>query len=500
VLNPDLRIIFVFLVALFGSMFVLPKLARIAMAIGLTDKPAEKRKVHKIPRPLVGGIGMIIAATFSSLILIPISGMRGYFLGLSVLLLIGFFDDFKELGHKQKFLAQIVASLLLIYFSKVYLVTFGDLLGIGDISLPDISWFIWVITIFCVVGVINAVNLMDGLDGLAGSISFVAFLTFAIHASLAGQEALMLLNLALAGAVLGFLRFNWYPSAMFMGDAGSLCLGFSLAFMALALTQGSNAHVSPVCPLLILAVPITDTLTVMGKRILRGKSPFKPDRYHLHHILMRYGIGRVSAVKVIVGITILLSGVSLLGPIYQIPDVYLFGAFLLYFSIYVGASFCIVYTMKFSLKYKRKNVERSGCMFWVRRILGGKLNLFSIFRKSPRYDVQLLLVCRENERRLNFRGTVLNLSSDGFMACLPDLDNLLDRVVAEITFPLDNQLHTLELSAEHLWVTEEGKRHFHGFRFLEFHGDQKQLVLNFLTQIEKKGGDDFIIAPSVQSN
>jgi len=496
VLNPELKIIFVFLVALFGSMFVLPKLARIAMAIGLIDKPAEKRKVHKIPRPLVGGIGMIIAATFSSLILIPITGMRGYFLGLSVLLLIGFFDDFKELGHKQKFLAQIAATLLLMYFSKVYLVTFGNIFGFGSIDMPDIPWLIWVTTIFCVVGVINAVNLMDGLDGLAGGVSFVAFLTFAIHASLAGNDNLLLLNLALAGAVLGFLRFNWYPSAMFMGDAGSLCLGFSLAFMALALTQGSNANVSPVCALLVLAVPITDTLTVMSKRILRGKNPFKPDRYHLHHILMRYGIGRVSAVKVIVGITIILSGISLLGPVYEIPDVYLFGAFLLYFCIYVGASFCIVYTMKFSLKYKRKNVERAGCIFWVRRILGGRL--FSIFRKSIRYEVQLAVICREKERRLEFRGTVLNISNDGFMACLPELDNLLDRVVAKIAFPVDNQLRSLELSAEHLWVTEEGKRHFHGFRFLDLHEDQKQLVLNYLAQIQSDG-DNLILAPSVHS-
>ncbi|EKD33634.1 MAG: hypothetical protein ACD_75C02638G0006 [uncultured bacterium] len=484
-LDPGLRIIFVFLVALFSSMFVLPKLARIAKAIGLLDKAAEKRKVHKMPRPLVGGIGIIIAATFSSLILVPITGLRGYFLGLSVLLLIGFFDDFKELGHKQKFFAQIVATLLLMYFSKAYLLTFGNLLGLGAIDLPDIPWIVWGMTIFCVVGVINAVNLIDGLDGLAGGVAFVAFLTFAIHASMTGDATLMLLNLALAGAVLGFLRFNWYPSAMFMGDAGSLCLGFSLAFMALALTQGSNSGVSPVCSLLVLAVPITDTVTVMAKRMLRGQSPFKADQYHLHHIFMRYGMGRVLVVKVIVGITILLSGISLLGPVYKVPDVYLFGAFLLYFCIYIGASFCIIHTMRFSLKYKKKNAERDGVALWLRRILGGELKLFSIFRKSPRYAVRLTLVCRENERHLDFHGTVLNISNDGFMASLPDLDNLLDRVVAKITFPMDKESLTLELPAEHLWVTEEGKKRFHGFRFLEFDGGQEQVVFKFLVKFRK---------------
>ncbi len=393
-LNPGLRIIFVFLVALFAALYVLPKLVRIAMAIGLVDKPSEERKIHKIPRPLVGGIGITIAATFSSMILVPYVGFRGYFLGLSLLLLIGFLDDFRELGHREKFLAQIVASLMMIYFSKIRLVTFGNLLGLGVISIPDIPWLVWIVTIFCVVGVINALNLIDGLDGLAGGVSFVAFMTFAIHASMAGQEGLMLMNLALAGAVLGFLRFNWYPSTIFMGDAGSLCLGFSLAFMALALTQGSNSQVSPVTPLLVLAVPITDTLAVMGKRILRGQSPFKADQSHLHHIFMRYGMGRVLVVKIIIGTTILLSGISLLGPIYNLPDVCLFSAFLLYFSIYIGASLCIIYTMRVSLKIKKANNQSDGFLLWFRRVLTGKLRFTSILRRSPRYEVKLAFVCR----------------------------------------------------------------------------------------------------------
>ncbi len=485
-LNLEIRIFLVFLVALFSSMLVLPKLARIAKVIGLLDKPSEKRKIHKIPRPLVGGIGMVISATFCSLIFIPIAGLRGYFLGLSILLFVGFLDDFKEMGHKQKFLAQILASLLLIYFSKVSLVSFGDLCGLGPIILPDISWLIWGVTIFCVVGVINAINLVDGLDGLAGGISFVAFIIFAIHASIGGDETLMLLNLALAGAVLGFLRFNWYPSTMFMGDAGSLCLGFSLAFMALALTQGSNAHVSPVVPLLILAVPITDTITVMGKRILRGQNPFKADRYHLHHIFMRLGMGRVLAVKVILGVTTLLSLTSLLGPLYKLSDASLFAVFLVYFIVYVISSFFIIRLMRASLKYTKKHEETGGRAFWVHRILSSRLNFFRILRKSPRYDVELSFTCQERDRNLVFSGSVLNISNDGFMASLPQLDCLLDRVVAKITFPLDSEFHSLELPAEHLWFSEHGNTYYHGFRFLEFGGDQEQVVFKFLVKFKKK--------------
>jgi UDP-GlcNAc:undecaprenyl-phosphate/decaprenyl-phosphate GlcNAc-1-phosphate transferase len=486
VINLEIRIILVFLVALFSSMFVLPKLARIAQVIGLVDKPAEKRKVHKIPRPLVGGIGIIIAATFSSLILIPITGLRGYFLGISVLLLVGFLDDFKELGHRQKFISQIAASLLLMYFSNVYLVSFGDLLGFGELRIPDISLIVWGVTIFCVVGVINAINLIDGLDGLAGGVAFIAFLTFAVHASLGGNQTLMLLNLALAGAVLGFLRFNWYPSSMFMGDAGSLCLGFSLAFMALALTQGSKASTSPVAPLLILAVPITDTLTVMSKRIFRGQSPFKADQYHLHHIFMRYGMGRALAVKVILGVSAMLSCLSLLGPVYKLPDCYLFAAFLLYFLVYIASSFCIIYMMRFSLKFKRKSTEQNDQLHWIGRVIMGRFDFFRVFRRSPRYDVELALVCHERERNLVFPGKVLNISSDGFMAIIPQLDCLLDRVIARITFPLDIESHSIELPAEHLWFTEHGDEYYHGFKFRDFGDEQEQVVFKFLVKYKKK--------------
>jgi UDP-GlcNAc:undecaprenyl-phosphate/decaprenyl-phosphate GlcNAc-1-phosphate transferase len=486
VVNPEIRIILVFLVALFSSMYVLPKLARIAKVIGLVDKPAEKRKTHKIPRPLVGGIGIVIAATFSSLTLIPLSGLRGYFLGLSVLLLVGFFDDFKELGHQQKFIAQILAAILLIYFSKVSLRSFGNLLGFGMIEIPDISWVIWGVTIFCVIGVINALNMIDGLDGLAGGVSFIAFVTFAIHASLGGDNSLMLLNLALAGAVLGFLRFNWYPSSLFMGDAGSLCLGFSLAFMALALTQGGSAHVSPVMPLLVLAVPITDTLFVMGKRIIRGQSPFKADQYHLHHIFMRYGMGRALAVKVILCISALFSSLSLVGSVYKFPDYALFAAFLLYFFVYMVSSFCIIYMMRFSLKFKKQDTAHHYRLQWIGRIITGKFAFFRIFRKSPRYDVELALVCQERERALLFPGKVLNISSDGFMASIPLLDCLLDKVVAKITFPLDTESHSIELPAEHLWFTEDGNMFYHGFRFRDFGGEQEQVVFKFLVKFKEK--------------
>lgn len=234
-MTEEIRVILTFLLAFFSSLFVLPNLSHIANRIGLVDVP-NARKVHVTPRPLVGGIGVVVSATFSCLVFVSLEGMRGYFSGLSVLLLIGFFDDYQELGHRKKFLAQIVGTALMIFLSNVHLSTFGDLFGFGEIKLPDMAMLPLVVTVFCVVGVTNAVNMVDGIDGLAGGITLMGFLAFAALASLSGNTVLMLLNLAIGGAVLGFLRFNWSPSQLFMGDAGSLCLGFSLAFMAVALT------------------------------------------------------------------------------------------------------------------------------------------------------------------------------------------------------------------------------------------------------------------------
>jgi len=333
----EIRFILVFLTALFSALFVLPKLAHIAQRIGLMDHPGE-RKIHEDPKPLVGGIGMTIAATFSSLLFIPIGGLRGFFLGLSILLLVGFLDDFKEIGHNQKFLAQIMATTVMVYFSHTALLSFGDLFGFGSVDVGQTDILILCVTVFCVVGVVNAINMIDGLDGLAGGLSFIAFLMFAVHAFLAGNQSLLLLNLAFAGAVLGFLRFNRYPASLFMGDAGSLCLGFSLAFMSLALTQGDEARIRPIVALLILAVPIVDTITVMMKRIVRGESPFKADQYHLHHIILRYGMSRSGAVRLILGISIVLSSFSLLSSVYNVADFWLFLVFVLYFIFYLVIS------------------------------------------------------------------------------------------------------------------------------------------------------------------
>jgi len=482
-ISAELQIIAVFLSSLFAALFVLPKLAHIAERIGLLDQPS-KRKVHMRPRPLVGGVGMVIAATFTSLAFVPITGLRGYFLGLSVLLFVGFLDDFKEVGHKQKFVAQILAAVLLVYFSDVCLQCFGNLLRFGQIWIPGGDIVEMVVTIFCIVGVINSVNLIDGLDGLAGGISFNAFMFFAVHASLNGNVSLMMLNFALAGAVLGFLRYNWYPSVMFMGDAGSLCLGFSLGYMALALTQGEGAGMAPVSALLILAVPITDTLVIMSKRALKGSSPFLPDKKHLHHIFMRYGMGRLGTVKVILGMSFVLGALSLLSPLYKVPDYVLFAVFGVYFLVYTIASFYIPVLLRYSHRFRSKKPKNGEAHILLRLFLGG-FDAFRLIRKSKRYNVYLKFQCTGDDGRV-FDGKVLDLSQHGCMAMVKELEHLDVKMRLIMYFPFADEVRQVELDAEHIWAFEKAGVYYHGFKFDAFNQEQMVSVAEYLATIDEK--------------
>lgn len=328
----EIRLAITFLASFLAALFVLPRLCVVAQKIGLVDKP-NARKIHTEPRPLVGGIGFVISATFSALLFLPLDGFRGYFAGLAILLLVGFFDDFLEVGHKRKFLAQIISTSLLMYLSKISLSNFGDLLGFGNLVVPDEILAVWAVTVFCVVGVTNAINMIDGLDGLAGGISFLVFVTFALLSFLGSYDSLLLLNLALAGGVLGFLRYNWSPARLFMGDAGSLCLGFSLSFMAIALTQQVDSPVKPVIVLVILTVPISDTITVMTRRIVAGKSPFKPDKTHLHHTLIEAGLETGRVINLLMVICLCYCLLGLLGVWLKLPEPLLFGLFLVHFVL-----------------------------------------------------------------------------------------------------------------------------------------------------------------------
>lgn len=350
----SIKAVLVFITTLVGMLLILPKLRDIASTLivtkggtstkmySLMDNPDEVRKMHKIPKPLVGGIGMIIVVSLSSILFVPPDNinLRGYYSAVIMLGIVGFMDDFSDLHYSWKLLAQVMASAIMIYYSKTALLSFGDILSFGSFEL---GLFMYPVTVFCTIGVINAINMIDGLDGLAGGIALIAFISFAFLAFFNGQIELMLLSLALSGAVLGFLKFNWHPSTLFMGDAGSFFLGFSLAYLSIDITQGGYGKVPPVAALLILAVPISDTLTVMIKRMLRGKSPFFADKTHLHHMLLSFGLKIKSSVIVILVLSLISSLTAIVGTIMKVSEYNMFFMFMILFIVYFFAMFSAKY-------------------------------------------------------------------------------------------------------------------------------------------------------------
>ena len=281
-----------FLLALFLTVVMTPMISRLAAWAEIYDYPGP-RKVHQWPVPRIGGLAMAVGIFVSIVLWVPLEPMiRAYLLGAAVLVAFGIVDDWRGLSFKAKFVAQIIAALVAIFYGGVRIVELGSLLPVG-VMLPD--WISIALTLITVVGVTNAINLADGLDGLAGGICLLSFCCIG-YLAWVGQNFIVLVPvMALAGAIVGFLRFNTFPATLFMGDTGSMLLGFSAIFFSLALTQGETA-LSPLLPLIILGFPVLDTITVMAARIAKGLSPFEADKRHFHHRLMGMGLFHTESV------------------------------------------------------------------------------------------------------------------------------------------------------------------------------------------------------------
>jgi UDP-GlcNAc:undecaprenyl-phosphate GlcNAc-1-phosphate transferase len=282
-----------FFVAMSVTAALIPPLIRYANSGHLLDQPDE-RKVHRVPVPRVGGIAM--AAGLLLGLALTLWGhvdrtVAAYTAGLIVLLVFGVLDDRHSLRAATKFLGQALAVIIVMVWGGV---------SVASITLADrlmLPW--WVadpLTFLFLVGATNAVNLSDGLDGLAGGTSLLCLGALALLAYVSGNAMVTIAALVAAGAVLGFLRFNTHPANVFMGDSGSQILGFSAAVLAVILTQDTAAPLSAALPLLLMGLPIIDTLMVMSDRLAAGKSPFLADRNHIHHRLLELGLSHGEAV------------------------------------------------------------------------------------------------------------------------------------------------------------------------------------------------------------
>jgi UDP-GlcNAc:undecaprenyl-phosphate GlcNAc-1-phosphate transferase len=283
-----------FILAMVVAMATLPVLVRLANKWLIVDRPGA-RKVHSIPVPRVGGLAMACGVLVAALLTIRLQQAEVWFLiAAGILIAFGAFDDRFDLDYRIKLIGQLLAVNIVVILGGVQIQT----LTLDErIILP--GWISMPLTVIFLVGVTNAINLADGLDGLAGGTTFLCLCAVALLSSIGGPSTSTALSLAFAGAVLGFLRFNTHPASVFMGDAGSQLLGFTIGVLSIAATQNLSSQVSAALPVLLLALPILDTLSVMVQRIGEGRSPFSPDKNHIHHKLLAMGFDHHEAVMVI---------------------------------------------------------------------------------------------------------------------------------------------------------------------------------------------------------
>ena len=282
------------IVAMLFTLVLIPPLMRYAFLIGAVDKP-DPRKVHVKVVPRIGGLDIIVGALVPLVIWLPYDKQYvSIACATLVLVAFGIWDDRKDISYRYKFLGQIIASALVVWGGDIYIMyaPFMD----GQPLPPVLSY---VLTILCLLAITNALNLADGLDGLAAGTTLLSFGLIAILSYKSGAGGILIITMSVVGGVIGFLRFNSHPATIFMGDTGSQFLGFILGVELIMLTQSADLALSKSIPLLILGLPLVDTITVMSRRIARGVSPFSPDKNHIHHRLLALKLSHYETVVVL---------------------------------------------------------------------------------------------------------------------------------------------------------------------------------------------------------
>lgn len=290
-----MNLLLAFIIAMATTMVLIPPLARAAGRLRVLDAPGA-RKVHAQPMPRVGGIAMLVGVIIALLFWLPAFNQRmlAWLAGAAIVFAFGVWDDRVQLSPALKLLGQLLAIACVVFLGDITLGTYT--LGERHV-LP--GWIAVPITFLFLLGATNAVNLADGLDGLAGGTTLLSCGALGLLGITYGVMPVAVTAIAIAGGLLGFLRFNTYPARIFMGDGGSQFLGFAVATLALMLTQDPTVPLSTALPLMLLGLPAVDTLMVMAQRWKEGSPLFRGDRRHVHHKLLGLGFDHAEAVVVI---------------------------------------------------------------------------------------------------------------------------------------------------------------------------------------------------------
>lgn len=295
----------VVIVAVFTAL-LFPMVKWISYHVGALDYPNE-RKVHKKPMPVMGGLMIYLGFLFGYMLFAPQSTqMLAILIASFIVVITGILDVIKPLRAREKLVGQVVAALIIVFYGKILL---NDISFFGYYF--DFGWLAYSITIVFIVAVMNCINLIDGLDGLADGISMIFFITIGVLAFIMHNLGSLEITIAfiMIGACLGFLIFNFNPAKIFMGEIGSMFLGFMIAVVCL-LGFKAVTLTSLVVPMLILAIPILDTLFAILRRIIHHKPIYEADRQHLHHQLLNKKFSQKTTVLIIYSVSILFSSAS----------------------------------------------------------------------------------------------------------------------------------------------------------------------------------------------
>lgn len=347
------NIILAFITAFLLTLRVIPSIVGIALDKRLYDEPGH-RKSHFVSIPRLGGIGIFAGLLFSIILWTPFSylGDLQYILSAFIIIfLIGAKDDIAPISPFKKFGAELLAAFILVFQSNVRI---SELYGIFGLNEIPFAWSVG-LSIFVIVAIINAFNLIDGVNGLAGTVGLLVSLVFGFWFYKVDRIELAIVAFSMAGSVIAFLNYNYSPAKIFMGDTGSLLLGLVSAVMAIKFFEINKELVNtnyiiesgPVFAISVLIIPIFDTVRVMLLRIIKGKSPFHPDKKHIHHLLLDLGFSHMKVTFILVGVNCLFIFVA-----YYFKEMDINYLFLLICGIALFLTSLLVFLLKLKKKTK----------------------------------------------------------------------------------------------------------------------------------------------------
>lgn len=292
------ELIIVFLISLISAFLVTPIIKQLAIKLDAVDRPDNIRKTHINVRASMGGLAIFIGTAFGILYIQPVSEqMVGIIIGAIIITITGLLDDRYELNPLMKLIGQILAAFAAVYGGvRITLITLPI---IGVIEFNDLASYI--ITIFWIIAVVNAINLIDGLDGLAGGISAIALTTMLVIAWIDGRLLVVQLALILISSIIGFLFHNFYPAKIFMGDTGALFLGYAISVISVIGLFKNVAIFSFIIPIIIIAVPVIDTILAIIRRIINRQGIGTADKEHIHYKLIKMGYTHKQTVLILYG-------------------------------------------------------------------------------------------------------------------------------------------------------------------------------------------------------